>query len=88
MVSNEKKNEITIENKFDWVNCMSSETNKFLKPKIEIAPKIGIDNKNDILAESTRLNCKNLAAVIAIPDLLTPGTRDKIWKRPIKKIDL
>ena len=49
MVSNEKKNEITIENKFDWVNCMSSETNKFLKPKIEIAPKIGIDNKNDIL---------------------------------------
>ena len=78
IVNREKKNEIAIENKFNLVNCASSEINIFLKPKIETAAKIGIDNKNDIFAESTLLNCKNLAAVIAIPDLLTPGTSDKI----------
>ena len=38
----------------------------------------GIDNKNDIFAESTLLNLSNLAAVIAIPDLLTPGIRERI----------
>ena len=67
---------------------MFSDIIKFLKPKIEIAPKIGIDSKKDIFAESTLLKCNNLAAVIAIPDLLTPGTIDKIWNKPIKKIDL
>ena len=35
-------------------------------------------NKNDILAESYLLNSRVLAPVIAIPDLLTPGTKDKI----------
>ena len=30
---------------------------------------------------------KNLAAVIAIPDLLTPGIKDKIWKTPINTAD-
>ena len=47
-------------------------------PKIETAPSVGIDNKNDIFAASTLLNFKNLAAVIEIPDLLTPGTKESI----------
>ena len=57
-----------------WV----SEKKIFFKPKIETAPKIGIEIKNEIFAESTLLKFKNLAAVIAIPDLLTPGVKDKI----------
>ena len=43
-----------------------------------------MDIKNDIFAASTLLNFRNLAAVIAIPDLLTPGIRAKICKQPIK----
>ena len=50
----------------------------FLIPKKETAPKIGIESKNVIFAASTLLNFNNLAAVIAIPDLLTPGIKDKI----------
>ena len=65
-----------------------SENIKFLTPKKDTAPKIGIDNKKDILAASTLLKFNSLAAVIAIPDLLTPGINDKIWKRPIKIADL
>tara|TARA_Y100001958_G_C20931162_1_gene341436 strand:+ start:153 stop:344 length:192 start_codon:yes stop_codon:yes gene_type:complete len=60
------------------VKITSFEKIKFLKPKIETAPKIGIDSKNDNLAESTLLKLRSLAAVIAIPDLLTPGINDKI----------
>ncbi len=42
----------------------------------ELAPiKAGIDNKKDILVESTLLKFKNRAAVIVIPALLTPGIR-------------
>ena len=52
--------------------------NRFFKPNKDTAPKVGIDNKNDILAESNLLNFKNLAAVIDIPDLLTPGTKENI----------
>ena len=37
---------------------------------------------------SILLNLNNLAAVIAIPDLLTPGTKDKICINPIKRTDL
>ena len=55
---------------------------------METAPKIGIDNKNDIFAESTLLNFNSLAAVIAIPDLLTPGIKEKICKIPINIADL
>ena len=33
-------------------------------------------NKNDILAASNLLKFRSLAAVIVIPDLLTPGTKD------------
>ena len=57
------------------------ESKRLLIPKIDTAPSVGIDNKNDIFAESYLLNFKILAAEIAIPDLLTPGTKDKTWKR-------
>ena len=55
----------------------------FLTPNIDTAANIGIDNKKDIFAESTLLKFQNLAAVIAIPDLLTPGINEKICKHPI-----
>ena len=38
---------------------------------------VGIDNKNDILAASNLLNFSILAAVIVIPDLLTPGIKER-----------
>ena len=56
---------------------------RFFKPNIETAASVGIDNKNDILAESTLLNFKILAALIVIPDLLTPGIKESICKIPI-----
>ena len=77
-MTSEKKKEINIESKFNRVKKISSDDKIFFKPKIEAAPKMGIDNKKDILAESTLVNLSNLAAVIAIPDLLTPGISDKI----------
>ena len=61
-----------------FVKIKSLENKMFLNPKIETAAKIGIDNKKDIFADSTLLKFKNLAAVIAIPDLLTPGISDNI----------
>ena len=47
------------------------------RPKILTAAKVGIDSKKDIFAESNLLNFKSLAAEIVIPDLLTPGIKDK-----------
>ena len=64
------------------------EKNIFPIPWIETAPKIGIDNKKEIFVASSRLNPRNLAAVIPIPDLLTPGISEKIWKIPIVIADL
>ena len=61
---------------------------KLFNPKMETAANVGIDNKNDILAESYLLNFNALAPVIAIPDLLTPGTKDSTWKSPIINADL
>ena len=78
---------MSIASKFNNEKFMLSEKIKFFIPKIDTAPKIGIEIKNATFAESTLLKFNNLAAVIAIPDLLTPGTRDKIWKRPIKNAD-
>ena len=60
---------------------------KLFNPKMETAANVGIDNKNDIFAESYLLNFNNLPPVMAIPDLLTPGINDKICKRPIKIAD-
>ena len=78
IVIRENKNDKKIEIKFNFVKKIFSENIIFLKPKIDTAPKIGIDNKKDILAASTLLKFNSLAAVIAIPDLLTPGINDKI----------
>ena len=60
---------------------------KLFNPKTETAANVGIDNKNDIFAESYLLNFNNLPPVMAIPDLLTPGINDKICNRPIKIAD-
>jgi hypothetical protein len=52
--------------------------NASLIPRKLAPAKAGIDNKNEILLESTLLNFKNLAAVIVIPALLTPGIKARI----------
>ena len=88
IVKKEKKKEKNIAIKLIFVKLWLSENIIFFIPKIETAPKIGIDNKKEIFAESILSNFKNLAAVIAIPDLLTPGTKDKICKIPINIADL
>ena len=59
------------------VNKSSEENNVFI-PKIDTAPKIGIEIKKEIFPASILLKFNNLAAVMAIPDLLTPGIKDKI----------
>ena len=63
----------------------SDETNYFF-----MDPKTfeQIEIRKEIFADSVLLKPKNLAAVIAIPDLLTPGTKDKICINPIKRADL
>ena len=40
------------------------------------ANKVGIDKKNEILAESNLLKPNNLPDVIVMPDLLTPGINE------------
>ena len=76
MVINEKINEQIIDMKLSIEIFRLSEIYKFLNPKTVTAPSVGIDNRKDIFASSTLLNCKNLAPVIEIPDLLTPGIKD------------
>ena len=49
----------------------------YVRKKEKTAAKVGIDSKKDIFAESNLLNFKSLAAEIVIPDLLTPGIKDK-----------
>ena len=51
---------------------------RLLIPKRLTAARMGIESKKDIFAESYLSNCKNRAAVIPIPDLLTPGIKDAI----------
>ena len=58
------------------------------KPNILAAVKVGIDRKNEILAESNLLKPNNLPEVIVMPDLLTPGIKARIWNNPINNIDL
>ena len=87
MVINEKINEQIIDMKLSIEIFRLSEIYKFLNPKTVTAPSVGIDNRKDIFAASILLNFKNLAAVKAIPNLLTPGTKDKICKKPIMIAD-
>ena len=47
-----------------------------------------LDALNEVYDElSDQLNFKVLAPVIAIPDLLTPGIKARIWNKPMKIID-
>ena len=57
---------------------MLPEDNVLFNPNSDTAPKVGRDNRNDIFVESNLLKFKILAAVKVIPDLLTPGIKDKI----------
>ena len=84
----ENMNENIIEIKFKIEKFKSWETTRFLKPNKETAVKVGIDNKNDIFAASNLLKFNNLAAVIVIPDLLTPGTKERTWNKPSNNADL
>ena len=77
-MKNEKINETMIDIEFNFVNSILPEKIKFFIPKNDTAPQIGIEIRKEIFAASVLLNFNNLAAVIAIPDLLTPGTKDKI----------
>ena len=87
MVINEKKKDNKIDVIFIIAKSNLPEVIIFLIPKKETAPKIGIESKNVIFAASTLLNFNNLAAVIAIPDLLTPGINEKICNILIKNTD-
>ena len=77
MVIYDIKNDIIIEITIKSEKLRLLDFIKLSKPKIETAANVGIDNKKDILAESYLLNFKTLAPVIVIPDLLTPGIKDK-----------
>ena len=79
----EKINDKKIDAKFKIEKLRFSEIIKLFIPKILTAASVGIDKKKDILAESYLLKFKNLAVEIVIPDLLTPGTKDSIWRKPI-----
>ena len=87
MVKKENTKDKTIDIKFSNEKFIFSDCIKLFKPNIVTAPSVGIDSKKDILAESNLLKFNNLEAVIVIPDLLTPGINDKIWKTPIKIAD-
>ena len=84
---NEKMKDNKIAARFSLAKLKLSEVIIFVIPKKETAPKIGIESKNAILAASTLLKFNILAAVMAIPDLLTPGTNEKICKILIKITD-
>ena len=81
-------NENRIAIKFKIEKLRLWETIIFLKPNKETADNVGIDNKNDIFAASNLLKFNNLAAVIVIPDLLTPGSKESTWNKPINNTDL
>ena len=87
MVINEKKKDNKIDAIFITAKFKLPEVMIFSIPKKDTAPKIGIESKNVILAASTLLNFNNLAAVIVIPDLLTPGINEKICNMLMKNTD-
>ena len=82
---NENKKDKKIEVIFWTEKIILSELTIFFMPNIETAAKVGTDSKKEILAESILLKLSNLAAVMVMPDLLTPGTKEKTWKKPIIK---
>ena len=78
IVRNEKMKDSNIETKLIEVISIFSEVKRLFIPNILTPARVGIDNKKEIFAASTLLKFKILAAVIVIPDLLTPGIREKI----------
>ena len=88
IVTNDMINEKKIENKLIEVISKLLLFIKFLIPNKLIAANVGIDSKNETLADSYLLKFKNLAAVIVIPDLLTPGIKESVWNNPIIIADL
>ena len=73
---NEKIKDKKIDIKFKIENSKSCDVVKFFNPKIETAPRVGMDNKKDIFAASNLLKFNILEAVIVMPDLLTPGIKE------------
>ena len=88
IVKYEKMNDKNIDKKFNKEKLILSEQMIFFNPKIDTAPKVGIDIKNEIFEASNLLKFNNLAAVIVIPDLLTPGIKEITCIKPIKIADL
>ena len=78
IVIKEKKNDNNTATIINKENSKLLDCIKLFNPKKEIAAKVGIDNKNDILAASYLLNFRILAPVIVIPALLTPGIKEMI----------
>ena len=78
IVKKENIKEINIANKLNCVKLESLDITIFKNPNPETAPSIGIEIKKEIFAASVLLKFRNLAAVMAMPDLLTPGNSDKI----------
>ena len=75
---NENIKDRSIEKQLVYEKRASFDEIIFLTPNIDTAPSVGIDNKKDIFAESNLLNFNILAALIVIPDLLTPGIKEII----------
>jgi len=69
-------------------NSLGSEQEKSQNEDSSLLEFKNSDNKKEILLESILLKFKNLAAVIVIPALLTPGINANIWNKPINKTDL
>ena len=61
----------------ELINKPGSREEAFKILKKLTAAKVGIDNKKDIFTASSLLNFNILAAEIVIPDLLTPGSKDR-----------
>tara|TARA_Y100000591_G_C21428033_1_gene495498 strand:- start:114 stop:353 length:240 start_codon:yes stop_codon:yes gene_type:complete len=73
IVSSEKRKDKKIEIRFSIEKCKSSALIILSIPNIDTAARVGIDRRKDNFAASYLLKFSNLAAVIVIPDLLTPG---------------
>tara|TARA_E500000178_G_scaffold324306_1_gene350636 strand:+ start:583 stop:819 length:237 start_codon:yes stop_codon:yes gene_type:complete len=78
MVINENINDKIMDEIFTTEKFKLSVIIKFLIPKKLTAAKVGIDSRKDIFAESNLSKLSILAAVIVIPDLLTPGIKANI----------
>ena len=79
----EKANDKIIPKKFCMVICKLFNSTILTTLYEHTAKRVGIDNKKEIFADSALSKVKNLAHVIVIPDLLTPGIKERICAKPI-----